>query len=58
MSESEVIKDNQVLSIERFKSDCDFGLINLRAKQEKREYMELMIKLSTCLFLMMEKDKL
>ena len=34
-SESEVIKDNQVLSIERFKSDCDFGLINLRAKQEK-----------------------
>lgn len=23
-SESEVIKDNQVLSIERFKSDCDF----------------------------------
>ena len=34
-SKSEVIKDNQVLSIERFKSDCDFGLINLRAKQEK-----------------------
>lgn len=34
-SESEVIKDNQVLSIERFKSDCDFGLINLREKQEK-----------------------
>ena len=34
-SESEVIKDNQVLSIERLKSDCDFGLINLRAKQEK-----------------------
>ena len=34
-SESEVIKDNQVLSIERFKSDCHFGLINLRAKQEK-----------------------
>lgn len=34
-SESSVFKDNQVMSIEQFKVDCDLALKNLRAEREK-----------------------
>ena len=42
-SESSMFKDNQVMSIEQFKSDCDRALDNLRRNQEygydKTKYM-------------------